>query len=86
MIRFKITYDRLKAINFGNESINGVSRIVPALGEGDPVEVFVEADDEPGRWVVSLLQSNRNDHVTITGRRFEYMDEINKVLYLLCGV
>ena len=72
-----------KNIGFAVGGISGMSLIVDAE-KGDPVEILCMPNDEPELgWTVSLLQSNRNDHVTITGRNFLWMHQIYMLLELL---
>ena len=78
-----ITIERLQAIGFGDETINGVSLLIDG-GKGDPVEVFI-ASVPGGTWGADLCQSNRNDMVSITGRHYETMGEVRRLIDALKG-
>jgi hypothetical protein len=60
------------------EEMNGIRRLIDG-GSGDPIELWL-AEDKPGEWIASLLQSNGNDHVVITGRVFRTVGELNLLL------
>lgn len=62
-----ISYEWLQdSHGFGIETLNGVSKLLSAIGDADPVEMWVCNEGQVDEWMVTLNQSNRNDHVLIT--------------------
>ena len=78
-----ITIERLQSVGFGDETINGVSMLIDS-GIGDPVELYLQIELS-GHWEATLCQSNRNDMVSITGRHYETMGDVRRLMEALKG-
>ena len=78
-----ITIERLQTIGFSDETINGVSMLIDS-GIGDPVELYLQIELS-GHWEATLCQSNRNDMVSITGRHYETMGDVRRLMEALKG-
>ena len=78
-----ITIERLRAIGFSDETINGVSMLIDS-GIGDPVELYLQIELS-GHWEATLCQSNRNDMVAITGCHYETIGDVRRLIEALKG-
>lgn len=73
-----ITEEWLREIGFGSLGMNGQSRLLQTANDNcEPVEMYV-AEEESAQWWVSLLQSNNNDHVLLTGRWYKTRRQLLK--------
>ena len=69
-----ITLEEFSRLGFEDRGMNGYSRLIPCK-HGDPVEIYVDHDG-----IVSLCQSNNEDHVVITSRTYEDVDSLEQLL------
>lgn len=79
------TDDWLRSLGFSNESMNGLTLLID--GQGDPVELYLGhvafADEPYAGYQASLVQSNSEDHVLVTGRIFWNRRDVRQLLAAL---
>ncbi len=72
-----ITEDWLRSVGFSESNMNGQSMLI-SCDCGDPVEMWIEEDG-----LVSLVQSNVNDHVCLTGKKYATRGQLRRLCLAL---
>lgn len=80
----KETEDWLVQQGFEYRGLMGLCKLVPTMGDGDPVELCLTPAKD-GNWEAGLVQSNRDDFVLITGRSFNGIQEL-QLLFAAVGL